>query len=879
MRVAFRASVVAGALAATLAVSGCGRSSLIGFDDGCPRGTSCQPTDGGFNPDGFNPDGFSGDGFNPDGFLGDGFNPDGPHEDGFITDGFILDGPTTDARDGFVLDGGGDLGRTDGGCAIFENCKNGIDDNCNGLIDCKDPFCAGSKDCVRPGQEICNNNIDDNDNGLIDCADPECFNSPFCLVFPDLGGADLSQVDLSQKDAATDGGKDAGMDLGPVDLALPPDLMPPLCDPINPNCADPRCKDNPKCIVLACMPEIDFGVIAPMDAKVTRVFDTTSATRTFSTCAFPGGTALVGQFTLTTTASVRLDFTQQMGAAHVVDVFRAGTLQACDANPLFCLQAGQAPSATHSFAGLAPGVYYVIVQSYPGTQGATTVTLSTASSTKPEICNNGVDDDGNGLIDCADPACFTSPICIGTECNPDINLGALVVGAPGIPVSFDTHTGMNRYHPTCAGTSTGNDRVVRFTLKETAGILVQWNQSGNHVFGLFTEAASGLACDALQSSCYPTEGGGGGTVAFSPRAPGQYVFIFKSTDPSTEGVLNLVISSYKNSGQEICNNGIDDDGNGLIDCQDPACLGVPGCTAPLCLFDINLGDFSWGTQKMVTLDTTTGTDYYKTTCARGSGKEKIIRLRLTQPMALGFNCTETGSHVLQLGAQLQPLDPCDAHEFNCADPSILPFGCNFAMPNIQPGLYNIIVAAFQAGEEGVVNLTLTGIQENIAEICDNGIDDDKDGFTDCADKKCVTSPLCVKFQCRPDQKLGVLPLTGATTTTVVQTSMSGSDQTIPCVTTQGGNDEVVDFQLPAKADLTIMWAQAGNHDFSLFTNDSDLLACDAGTRVSCTSSMGMPTGTISLPGVAQGKYHLIVKADKPGSEGGVVLQIAGLPSP
>ena len=201
------------------------------------------------------------------------------------------------------------------------------------------------------------------------------------------------------------------------------------------------------------------------------------------------------------------------------------------------------------------------------------------------------------------------------------------------------------------------------------------------------------------------------------------------------------------------------------------------------------------------------------------------------------------------------------------------------MPNIQPGVYNVIVDAFRAGSEGTVNLTLSGIQETVLEICDNGIDDDHDGFIDCADKKCVTSPLCAKFQCRPDQKLGLLPLNGVATTTVVQTSGAGADQNVPCVTTAGGQDEVVDFQLPAKTDLTIQWAQAGSHVFSLYTNDSDLLACDAGTRINCAASMGMPTGTVSLPGTAQGRYHLIVKADKPGAEGGVVLQIAGLPSP
>jgi hypothetical protein len=61
---------------------------------------------------------------------------------------------------------------------------------------------------------------------------------------------------------------------------------------------------------------------------------------------------------------------------------------------------------------------------------------------------------------------------------------------------------------------------------------------------------------------------------------------------------------------------------------------------------------------------------------------------------------------------------------------VLPFGCGYALPDLQPGQYNVIVQAFQSGGEGTVNLTLTGIQETVREICDNGVDDDGDGRVD-----------------------------------------------------------------------------------------------------------------------------------------------------
>jgi hypothetical protein len=206
---------------------------------------------------------------------------------------------------------------------------------------------------------------------------------------------------------------------------------------------------------------------------------------------------------------------------------------------------------------------------------------------------------------------------------------------------------------------------------------------------------------------------------------------------------------------------------------------------------------------------------------------------------------------------------------------VLPFGCGYAVPELQPGAYNVIVQAFQAGSEGVVNLTLTGVQETIREICDNGIDDDGDGAADCADRKCVTEAICARFACRADQSAGLLPLDGTPVSVVVQTSMAMDDQQrTPCVSAAGGQDGVVDFQVPALADVTMEWAQVGNHDFALYDNKNSLLACDAGMRFACVSSAASATGTHVFTKLQPGRYHMVVDADAPGKEGGVVLQFS-----
>ena len=52
-------------------------------------------------------------------------------------------------------------------CTDTEICTNGVDDDCNGIVDCKDPACRGLANCCVPSSEICNG-LDDNCDGVAD---------------------------------------------------------------------------------------------------------------------------------------------------------------------------------------------------------------------------------------------------------------------------------------------------------------------------------------------------------------------------------------------------------------------------------------------------------------------------------------------------------------------------------------------------------------------------------------------------------------------------------------------------------------------------------------------------------------------------------------
>jgi hypothetical protein len=725
-----------------------------------------------------------------------------------------------------------------------ELCDNDKDDDGNGLVDCRDPACFGDKACVVPGREICNNNLDDDDDGLIDCKDPDCANDPTCVPQPG--------------DEICDNGKDDNGD-GLVD------------------CSDPKCKTFPACLQAACVSDVDFGPIASSGARITKTISTAGATASYATCAPPGGVARVAGFSLAAAADVRIDFTQPAGEAHVLALFRAGVGQTCDQNPVDCLRVGDKATATQTYTALPPGNYWLAVQSFPGTTGSTTVTLSTGTSGVAEICDNGKDDDDDGAIDCADLDCASAPTC--NLCVPDVNLGAIVVGGGAKTATVDTLTGSNRYHPTCAGKSAGKDIVIRFSVKETVGLTLSWQQAGDHVYGLYRIPMSGAKCDSDEGGCTDMGGLSSGTTQWSYFQPGDYLLIFKARAAGMEGKIWLSLTAFANRGVEICDNGIDDDGDRLVDCDDPDCYAVAVCTAPMCAPDGDLGNIDIGTRASVHVDLTNATQVFKTDCGKGNGRGRAYHVNLLSAMELDFNCTQTGDQVLQLSSQLGPLDLCDAHISTCADPATLPSGCNFGLPSLQPGSYYILVQAFAAGSEGTVDLTLRGVSQRVLEICNNGIDDDGDGAVDCNDRKCATDPNCTALRCRPDKQLGLIAIDGSTVSATVQTSGAGNDQkNSSCVSGTGGADAVVGFTLPGATDLTINWAQVGNHALVLYQGDNAQVPCEANALIDCKATANANTGSYVLKGLAAGQYYLIVDADNAGSEGGVILQLSGLPT-
>lgn len=63
-------------------------------------------------------------------------------------------------------------------------CKDGDDNDCDGLVDCSDP------ECVVPGlvEDVCDDGFDDDCDGLVDCDDPDCTAAAVCGTGDGGGG-------------------------------------------------------------------------------------------------------------------------------------------------------------------------------------------------------------------------------------------------------------------------------------------------------------------------------------------------------------------------------------------------------------------------------------------------------------------------------------------------------------------------------------------------------------------------------------------------------------------------------------------------------------------------------------------------------------------
>jgi hypothetical protein len=77
-----------------------------------------------------------------------------------------------------------------------------------------------------------------------------------------------------------------------------------------------------------------------------------------------------------------------------------------------------------------------------------------------EICDNGIDDNNNNLVDCTDPQCVSFPACLTTLCQPEIDFGTIQQHDSSVTRVINTQGAVQSF-ATCAANS-GSSGVLKY---------------------------------------------------------------------------------------------------------------------------------------------------------------------------------------------------------------------------------------------------------------------------------------------------------------------------------------------------------------------------------------------------------------------------------
>jgi hypothetical protein len=287
----------------------------------------------------------------------------------------------------------------------------------------------------------------------------------------------------------------------------------------------------------------DFDV----GSQISRHVDLTTATKIYKTgCGQGSGHGRVYRINLLQPMmlNVLLDETGDQ----VWDfVPQTSPLDACDANALHGNCVDPMTLSNFVIGPQQPGVYYVIVEAFSsGNEGTMDMTLMgrQVPGGPVEICDNGIDDDGDGAIDCNDRKCVSDVHCKKQQCQPDEELGLVPLDGSTLSGTVDTSRASDDQHQSaCATGSGGKDAVVEFVLPGTTDLTIEWIQFGNHVLALYQADVVPMPCEAnTPINCTATNGASSGSYPLKGLAAGKYYLVIDADKAGSEGAVSLQIS-------------------------------------------------------------------------------------------------------------------------------------------------------------------------------------------------------------------------------------------------------------------------------------------------------------------------------------------------
>jgi Zn-dependent metalloprotease len=368
------------------------------------------------------------------------------------------------------------------------------------------------------------------------------------------------------------------------------------------------------------------------------------------------------------------------------------------------------------------------------------------TSTPAEDCSNGVDDDGDGAVDCADPDCAGDPACVATadgdECVDAIIalLGANPVNTVGATNSTELSDPAQ-----CSGTFLGGFfQDIWYSFTPASDGLLTLSLCNSVDFD--TDVAIYIGgCGGLdQIGC---NGDGSGCAGFTsllsdvPVTAGiEYKIRIGGWNASANGTGTLDLTLVSGT-TENCTNGVDDDLDGLTDCEDPDCSADPACI-PFPADECNTAiAVSLGSNAVDTSGATDSAD------AVGPCSGSFIGT-MSQDVWYSYQPPSNGILIISTCGSLSFDSSLIVYQGNCGALTQVACdgdSCGLAsevMLNVNGAeQLKIRLGAASAGVGGIGTLQIDMVLPT-PEDCSNGIDDDLDSLVDCLDPDCAADPAC-----------------------------------------------------------------------------------------------------------------------------------------
>jgi hypothetical protein len=430
----------------------------------------------------------------------------------------------------------------DSACRAEEICDNGVDDNGDGLADCDDPGCAGEISCSCPESSIEGlgyvegETVEGSSNLSGSCGGDAAPEATFSWTAPEAGTYTIDTVD-SRFDTLIyvfDG------TCGGEEIACNDDLYAAEACSVEgdedgnglADCDDPHCATSHLCIEDA--PE-DCGNEEDDDADGDIDCDDAD-------CGFDPG-CIWSTSVYQSLVTVDLEAGQEI--VIVVDGFDADEV----------------------------GEFFV--------------NIANDRNESEAECDDDLDDDIDGLYDCADPDCNTADGCTA-DCDLE-DLGS----ALGEVATGDTTEARRNFVGTCSGVGDPHMSGGRNARDEA----YLWTAPGTGDYVFHTEDSDRFGEEMIDSVLYIREGDCDGRelacnddvdteaenylseVTLTMTAGDEVVIIVDGWRYS-EGQFALTIEGPEGEPEpveEICDNGLDDDEDEAIDCADDDCAEFEGC--------------------------------------------------------------------------------------------------------------------------------------------------------------------------------------------------------------------------------------------------------------------------------------------------------------